>query len=86
LGVRGFSGSAAHEWAEREHLLEKAGQRMPAEDGYLAATTQRHGLTMVTGNVKDFYRPSLKVFKPVQGVGAYGVAAARERERDDPKA
>jgi len=50
--------------AEQEHLLEKAGQRMPVEDGYIAATARRHGLTIVTGNDKDFRRPGLKVFNP----------------------
>jgi hypothetical protein len=32
-------------WAEQERLLEKAGQRMPVEDSYIAATARRHGLT-----------------------------------------
>jgi predicted nucleic acid-binding protein len=37
---------------------------MPVEDGYIAATARRHGLTIVTGNDKDFLRPGLKVFNP----------------------
>lgn len=41
-----------------------AGQRMPVEDGYIAATARRHGLTIVTGNDKDFRRPGSKVFNP----------------------
>jgi predicted nucleic acid-binding protein len=45
-------------------LLEKHGQRMPVEDGYIAATARRHGLTIATGNDKDFRRPGLKVFNP----------------------
>jgi toxin FitB len=45
-------------------LLEEAGKRMPVEDGYIAATARRHGLTTVTGNDKDFRRPGLKVFNP----------------------
>ena len=63
--VLGFNVSVAHVWADREHLLEKRGQRMPVEDGYIAATARRHGLTIVTGNDKDFRRPGLKVFNPL---------------------
>jgi predicted nucleic acid-binding protein len=51
-------------YSDQEHLLEKQGQRMPVEDGYIAATARRHGLTIVTGNDKDFRRPGLKVFNP----------------------
>jgi len=62
--ILGFNVSVAHVWADQEHLLEKQGQRMPVEDGYIAATARRHGLTIVTGNDKDFRRPGLKVFNP----------------------
>ena len=62
--IHGFNISVAHVWAEQEYLLEKAGQRMPVEDSYIAATARRHGLTIVTGNDKDFRRPGLKVFNP----------------------
>ena len=34
------------------------------EDGYIDATAGRHGLIIVTGNVKDSRRPDLKVFNP----------------------
>jgi len=36
---------------------------MPVEDSYIAATA-RHGLTIATGNDRDFKRPGLKVFNP----------------------
>jgi predicted nucleic acid-binding protein len=62
--IHGFNVSVAHVWAERERLLEKAGQRMPVEDSYIAATARRHGLTIVTRNDRDFKRPGLKVFNP----------------------
>ena len=45
-------------------MFEKAGVRMPVEDDYIAATARRHGLTIATGNEKDFKRPGLKVFNP----------------------
>jgi hypothetical protein len=37
---------------------------IPVEDGYIAATARRHGLTIATGNDPDFKRPGLKVFNP----------------------
>ena len=62
--IHGFNVSVAHVWADQEVLLEKAGKRMPVEDSYIAATARRHGLTIVTGNDKDFRRLGLKVFNP----------------------
>ena len=62
--IHGFNVSVAHVWAEQERLLDKAGQRMPLEDSYIAATARRHGLTIATGNDRDFKRPGLKVFNP----------------------
>ena len=62
--IHGFNVSVAHVWAEQERLLVKAGQRMPVEDSYIAATARRHGLTIATGNDRDFKRPGLKVFNP----------------------
>jgi hypothetical protein len=60
----GFNVGVAHVWADQEHLLAKAGMRMPIEDSYIAATARKHGLTIATGNDKDFRRPGLKVFNP----------------------
>jgi predicted nucleic acid-binding protein len=62
--IYGFNGSVAHVWAEQERQLEKAGQPMPVEDSYIAATARRYGLTIATGNEHDFRRPGLKVFNP----------------------
>lgn len=62
--VLGFNVTVAHVWAEQQHLLKAAGQTMPVEDSYIAATARRHQLTIVTGNEKDFRRPGLKVFNP----------------------
>ena len=33
--IHGFNVSVAHVWAEQERLLDKAGHRMPVEDGYV---------------------------------------------------
>jgi hypothetical protein len=67
--ILGFNVTVAHVWADQEILLEKAGLPMPVEDGYIAATARRHGLTIVTGNDKDFLRPGLKVFNPLRLAG-----------------
>ena len=62
--IHGFNVGVAHVWAGQEVLFEKAGQQMPVEDSYIAATARKCGLTIVTGNDKDFRRPGLKVFNP----------------------
>lgn len=62
--IHGFNVGVAHVWADQRFLLEQAGQPMPVEDSYIAATARRHGLTIVTGNDKHFRRPGLKVFNP----------------------
>jgi predicted nucleic acid-binding protein len=67
--VLGINVAVAHVWAEQEHLLTKAGQRMPVEDSYIAATARRHHLTIATGNERDFRRPGLKVFNPFRELG-----------------
>jgi toxin FitB len=67
--IHGFNVSVAHVWTEQERLLDKAGRRMPVEDSYIAATAIRYGLTVVTGNDKDFRRPRLKVFNPFKELG-----------------
>ena len=66
--ILGFNTAVAHVWADQEKILEKAGLPMPVEDGYIAATARRHGLTIVTGNDKDFRRPGLKVFNPFKEI------------------
>ena len=62
--VLGFSVAVAHVWAEQQRALERAGLRMPLADSYIAATARRYGLTVVTGNDRDFTRPGVKVLNP----------------------
>lgn len=62
--VLGFSVAVAHVWAEQQRALDKAGLRMPLADSYIAATARRHGLTVVTGNDRDFRRPVVNVLNP----------------------
>ena len=62
--ILGFNVTVAQVWADQEHVLKVAGQRMPIEDSYIAAIARRHNLVIATGNEKDFQRPGLKVFNP----------------------
>jgi len=62
--VLGLNISVAHVRAEQEFRLRAVGQRMPVEDGYIAAIARRYNLVIATGNEKDFRRPGLKVFNP----------------------
>ena len=62
--ILGFNVTVAHVWAEQQHLLASAGQKMPVEDSYIAAIARRHNLVIATGNERDFRRPGLKVFSP----------------------
>jgi predicted nucleic acid-binding protein len=62
--ILGVSVTVAHVWAEQQRALDEAGLRMPLADSYIAATARRHGLTVVTGNDRDFRRPGVKVFNP----------------------
>jgi predicted nucleic acid-binding protein len=64
--VLGFSVAVAHVWAEQQRALDRAGLRMPLADSYIAATARRHGLTLATGNDRDFRRPGMKVFNPFE--------------------
>jgi len=68
--ILSFNVATAHVWADQRFLLEKAGERMPVEDSYIAATARRHGLTIATGNDKDFRRPGVKVFNPFKELPA----------------
>jgi toxin FitB len=56
--------ATAHVWADQKRQLEQSGHPMPLEDNYIAATARRHGLTLATGNDKDYRWTGLKVFNP----------------------
>jgi len=62
--IHGFNVSVAHAWADQQIAFESAGQPMPLEDSYIAATARRYNLTVVTGNDRHFRRPGVKVFNP----------------------
>ena len=62
--ILSYNKSTAHVWAEQKFLLKQKGHSMPVEDSYIAATARRHGLTIVTGNEKDFRHCGVKVLNP----------------------
>jgi len=62
--ILSFNISTAHIWAEQKFLLQQKGHSMPMEDSYIAATARQYGLTVVTGNDKDFRHCGVKVFNP----------------------
>lgn len=67
-----FNVATAHVWADQKYLLTQAGQPMPVEDSYIAATARRYDLTIVTGNDRNFKRPGLKVFNPFTELAKIG--------------
>lgn len=62
--IYSFNVSVAHVWAEQQRELDAAGKRMLIADSYIAAIARRHGLTVATGNERDFRRVGVKVFNP----------------------
>jgi len=51
-----LGGEEARAWGLLEAKLRKEGNPIEAEDCMIAATAHRHGLTLVTGNIKHFAR------------------------------
>ena len=51
-------------WAELLARLRRKGAAMPLKDSLIAATALRHGLTVVTRNVRDFRAAGLPVIDP----------------------
>jgi len=70
--ILSFNIGTAHVWADQKYLLEQAGQKIPVEDSFIAATARRHGLTIVTGNERDFRCPGLNVFNPFKNIAGEG--------------
>jgi hypothetical protein len=65
--ILSFNSTTAHVWAEQKFLLKQKGFTMPAEGSYIAATARQHGLTIVTGNDRDFRHCGVKVLNPFKG-------------------
>jgi len=64
--ILSFNTSTAHVWGQLKAGWDRAGVVVPSLDSQLAATAQRHGLTVVTRNVTDFERTGVKVLNPFE--------------------
>lgn len=62
--ILSFNTSTAHVWGQLVANLETKGLPIPTLDSQIAATAQRHNLTIVTRNVPDFRRTGLKILNP----------------------
>jgi len=56
IQVLPFGQEEAVQWARIEAMLRKQGARIEAEDSMIAATAQRQGLTLISGNTEHFER------------------------------
>ena len=62
--VLGFSTSSAHVWGQLKAKWDAAGLVIPTLDSQIAAVAQRHGLTVITRNTRDFVKTGVKVLNP----------------------
>jgi toxin FitB len=63
--VLGIDAAVADRWGQ---LLSVAGRPLPAIDSLLVATALRHGLSLVTRNVRDVQGLGVQVINPWQAV------------------
>lgn len=57
-----------HAWGEVAAVCEAKGRTLPPQDGLIAASALRHGLHLMTRNVKDFEGNWRASRQPVGGV------------------
>jgi len=62
--ILSFNTSTAHVWGQLKAKWDKAGLNVPSLDSQIAATAQRHNLTLVTRNTSDFYLTGIKLLNP----------------------
>ena len=62
--VLSFNTSTAHVWGQLKAKWDAAGIVIPSLDSQIAATAQRHQLTVVTRNTADFGRTGVKQLNP----------------------
>ncbi len=62
--VLSFNTSTAHVWGQLKAKWDAAGIVIPSLDSHIAATAQRHELTVVTRNTADFGRAGVKQLNP----------------------
>lgn len=59
-----FDKEAAVIWGDLLAAGDQAGLRLPAVDAQIAAVARRHGMTVVTRNVRDFSLMNVPVLNP----------------------
>jgi predicted nucleic acid-binding protein len=64
--ILSFNGGTALVWAEQKHLRTQNGRRMTVEDSYIAEIASQNGLTIVTGQVKNFRHCGVNMLNPFQ--------------------
>ncbi len=62
--VLSFNTSTAHVWGQLKAKWDAAGIVIPSLDSQIAATAQRHQLTVVTRNTSDFAQTGVKLLNP----------------------
>ena len=62
--VLSFNTSTAHVWGQLKAKWDAAGIVVPSLDSQIAATAQRHQLTVVTRNTSDFAQTGVKLLNP----------------------
>ena len=65
--ILSFNTSIAHVWGQLVAACDNGGISLPSLDSQIAATAQRHGLTVVTRNVADFKNAGVKLVNPFSG-------------------
>jgi predicted nucleic acid-binding protein len=62
--VLAFNVSTAHVWGQMKANWDRAGITVSSLDSQIAATAQRHQLTLVTRNTSDFANTGVKLVNP----------------------
>jgi toxin FitB len=62
--ILSFNTATAHVWGQLKAKWELQGVIIPSLDSQIAATAQRHQLTVVTRNTADFSRSGVRMLNP----------------------
>jgi predicted nucleic acid-binding protein len=74
-----WDGATGLEWARLVAALRRRGKTMPLFDSMIAATAHKHGLIIVTRNIRDFEPSGVELLNPFSDGGK--TAAVHETDR-----